>query len=168
MDIYTVITRAKNLLFRIPAFFIKKSFGSCGKKCEICRKPRFSGIKNIFVGNNVSFGSNILIMTTKAKVYIGDDVMFAPNVSIISGSHRIDLKGKPMAKIDELSEKLPENDQDIIFEGDNWVGTGAIILQGVIVHKGAVVAAGSVVTKDVPEYTVVGGVPAKIIKKRFD
>ncbi len=64
-------------------------------------------------------------------------------------------------------EKLPENDQDIILEGDNWIGANAIILKGVTIGYGSIVAAGAVVTKSVPPYSIVGGVPAKVIKPRF-
>lgn len=63
--------------------------------------------------------------------------------------------------------KLPENDAPVVFEGDNWIGANAMILKGVTVGEGAVVAAGALVTKDVPPYTVVGGVPARPVKDRF-
>ena len=56
---------------------------------------------------------------------------------------------------------------DIIIADDVWVGAGAIILSGVHIGQGAVVAAGAVITKDVPPYAIVGGVPAKVIKYRF-
>lgn len=55
----------------------------------------------------------------------------------------------------------------VIIEGDNWIGANAIILKGVTVGRGAVVAAGSVVIHDVPPYSIVGGVPAKVISERF-
>lgn len=54
-----------------------------------------------------------------------------------------------------------------IIESEVWIGQSAIILSGVVIGRGAIVAAGSIVTKDVPRYSVVAGVPAKIIRKRF-
>lgn len=93
--------------------------------------------------------------------------MFGPHVFMITGGHRMDVIGRYMKDI-RNDEKLPENDQNIVVEGDNWIGANAIILKGVTIGKGAVVAAGAIVTKDVPPYAVVGGVPAKIIKMRFD
>ena len=65
-------------------------------------------------------------------------------------------------------EKVPENDLPITLEGDSWIGARAILLKGITVGPGAVVAAGAVVTQDVPPYTIVAGIPARVIKHRFD
>lgn len=64
-------------------------------------------------------------------------------------------------------ESQPYAKGDIIVEDDAWIGYGAAILSGVHIGQGAVVAADSIVTKDVPPYAIVGGVPAKVIKYRF-
>lgn len=63
--------------------------------------------------------------------------------------------------------KLPENDQDVIFEGDNWIGMNVTVLKGVTIGRGCIVAAGAVVNKSTPPYSIVGGVPAKVLKMRF-
>lgn len=63
--------------------------------------------------------------------------------------------------------KLPENDQDVIFEGDNWIRMNVTILKGVTIGRGCIVAAGAVVNKSTPRYSIVGGVPAKVLKMRF-
>lgn len=123
-------------------------------------------LENVQCGNNVSLGSNNLFLTSRAKVLIGDNVIYGPNVTVITGDHRIDIKGKPMAEVTN-AEKLSENDQDVIFEGDNWIGANVTILKGVTIGVGAVIAAGAVVTKNVSPYSVWGGVPAKKIKERF-
>lgn len=62
---------------------------------------------------------------------------------------------------------MPENDKDVIIEDGVWVGCNVTILKGVHIGKGSVIAAGSIVTKDVPPYSIVGGNPAKVIKFRF-
>lgn len=146
--------------------FIKRAFGGCGKNVKISPECKFSGIQNIYVGNHVVVGAETMIMTTRAKVIFGDYVFFAPKVSVITGDHRFDILGKYMLEVGD-TDKSTEDDQDVIFEGDNWIGTGAIVLKGVTVGRGSIVAAGSVVTKSIPPYSIVAGIPAKVIKKRF-
>ena len=105
-------------------------------------------------------------MCKNAPVILGDNIMFGPGVMMITGDHRTDVIGKYMIEVTE-AEKLPENDAPIVIEGDNWIGANVTILKGVTIHEGAVVAAGAVVTKDVPAYAIVGGVPAKVLRCRF-
>ena len=145
---------------------IKKAFGKCGSNVRVSKGCEFSGIENIFVGNNVALGSGVKILTTRAKVSIGNDVMFGPNVTIITGDHRIDIPGRPMVSLTD-KDKLPENDQDVILDGDNWIGANATILKGVRIGYGAVVAAGALVNHDIPPFSIAGGVPAKVLKMRF-
>lgn len=85
---------------------------------------------------------------------------------MISGNHRIDIPGKYMSEVTDAMKRL-EDDQDVVIEDDVWIGCNAIILKGVTIGTGAVIAAGAVVTKDVAPYSIVGGNPAKLIRKRF-
>lgn len=82
--------------------------------------------------------------------------MVGPNCTIITGDHRIDIVGKYMSKV-TVAEKKSENDMPVVIEGDNWIGANVLILKGVTVGKGAVVVAGSVVTHNIPSYSIVGG-----------
>lgn len=140
--------------------------------CDECGKGVFIGRgvtgtwRNLRIGDDVSINENNLFLNTRAKVIIGNHVMFGPNVTCITGDHRTDISGRVMTSITE-SEKLPENDQDIIVKGDNWIGANSTILKGVTIGEGAIVAAGALVTNDVPPYSIVGGGPAKVIKYRF-
>lgn len=162
--IFDTIRRAWNKLVCVP---IKKgAFATCGKNVSLGRGSEFVGIGNMNIGNNVSIGMNNTFFSTRAKIIIGDHVMTGPDVTMVTGNHRIDVIGKYMDEIGD-SEKRAEDDEDIVLEGDNWLGANCVILKGVTIGAGAVVSAGAVVTKDVPPYSIVGGVPAKVIKMRF-
>lgn len=112
--------------------------------------------QNVTVGNNVYLGPNTMIVSTRAEVIMHDNIMFGPGVTIITGDHRFDILGRTMISITE-SEKLPENDKDVIINSDVWVGANVTILKGVTIGEGSIVAAGALVIKDVPEYSIVGG-----------
>lgn len=121
--------------------------------------------ENIQVGNDVSIGDGAIFLCSESKVIIGNKVMFGPNVTVVGGDHNTSMIGQFMY---DVHTKRPEDDQDVIFEDDIWVGSGAIILKGVRIGRGSIIAAGAIINKDVLPYTVVGGVPARIISKRFD
>ena len=160
---FRMFPKAYNRLIVCP--FKKSLCSRCGKKVIICQGGH-ADWGNMILGNDVSINSDCLFINSRAKVIIGDHVMLAPRVTVITGDHRIDIKEKFMTEVHD-DEKLPENDLDIVFQGDNWIGANSTILKGVHIGEGAVVAAGSVVTKDVPPYSIVGGVPARVIRKRF-
>lgn len=121
--------------------------------------------RNIEVGDDVSIGPGATFLASESKIIIGNKVLFGPNVTIVGGNHNTSIVGRFMY---DIHEKRPEDDQDVIIENDVWVGSGATILKGVRVGRGSIIAAGAVVNKDVLPYTVVGGIPAKIITLRFD
>ena len=159
--------RVSTLFYRVfTEPLIKNSFAACGKDVRVGQGSSFSGIDNIFVGDHSSCGAGTRILTTRAKVTVGNYVMFDPAVTIVLGDHRTDVLGKYMKEITD-ADKRPCDDLDVVIEDDVWVGTGAILLKGVTVGRGAVIAAGALVTRDVPPYAIVGGVPAKVIKMRF-
>ena len=165
--IYNIVILIGKVWNKFVVSPIKKSvLGGCGKNVTLGKNVKLSTPKNVFIGNNVAIGADARIMCTRAKVYIGDNVMFGPNVTCITGGHRTDIIGRYMISITD-AEKRSEDDRDIVFVGDNWVGSNVTILRGVTVGEGAVIAAGAVVTKDVPPYSIAGGVPAKVIKMRF-
>lgn len=106
------------------------------------------------------------MVASRSRIILGDHIVFGPKVSIRGGDHRIDLIGK---YIDEVYDtmKMPENDKDVILEGDNWIGMNVTILKGVTIGRGSIIAAGAVVNKSIPPYSIAGGVPAKILRQRF-
>lgn len=150
---------------KIQCYFYKKCFKSCGSNVYL--RPSSSDIKgigNISIGNNVSIPKGSTIYTTEANLTIKHNVIFGPRPTIITGDHRIDVIGKA---IFDSHEKLPENDADVIIEEDVWTGANVVILKGVTIGRGSVVAAGAIVNKSCPPYSIIGGVPAKVIKYRF-
>ncbi len=165
--IYRLFQKITSLFNKIIISPIKLgALGKHGKNCYLSKGVKLVGANNVYFGNDVSIGENSLFMSTRAKVIVGDHVMTGPNVTIITGSHRTDLIGRFLKSVKD-AEKLPENDKDVIFEGDNWIGANVTILKGVTIGEGAIVGSGSVVTKDVPPYSIGGGVPFKVIKMRF-
>lgn len=125
--------------------------------------------KLLSIGNGVHIGKHVHI---EANTEIGDYCLIANRVAII-GRHDHDFSaiGCPIRYTPWVgSKRFPSrfSDEKAVIESDVWLGYGAIILTGVTVGKGAIVAAGSTVTKDVANYSIVGGSPARVIGKRFD
>lgn len=118
-----------------------------------------------------SYGElNVVTFDFKTKLRIGSFVSIAQQVTfLLDVEHYIDHLSTFPWKVKMLGESTPEtfSKGDIVIDDDVWIGYGATIMSGVHVAQGAVIAAGAVVTKDVPAYAVVGGVPAKVIKFRF-
>ncbi len=134
-----------------------KSMGSSVFICNgfYCREP-----KNVSIGHHVYINHHVELVSDKCGLSIGNFVQIAPYVSMMNATHKYDRTDIPMF------EQKGYKTGKIVIEDDVWIGYRVIILPGVTVHKGAVVGAGAVLTKDVEAYTVVGGVPAKLIKYR--
>lgn len=133
---------------------IKTILGSYGEGVRVESPFTFNYGKNIHVGDNFFSNFNLTILDN-APVN-GDHVMVGPNVDIYAVTHPL----KPSARRNSISKALPVN-----IGNDVWIGGRVIILPGVTIGNNAVIAAGAVVTKDVPDNTLVAGVPAKPIRK---
>ncbi len=145
----------------------KHSMRYCGK--DVYLRPMSSDIKglwNLSVGDGTSIPKGATIYCTEAPCTIGRKVLFGPKPTIITGDHRIDLIGKYMTDV-TVDEKQPENDMPVTIGDDVWVGANVTILKGVTIGRGSVVAAGAVVTKSFEPYSIIGGVPARLLKMRF-
>ncbi|WP_321373622.1 DapH/DapD/GlmU-related protein [uncultured Draconibacterium sp.] len=154
------------IIDKFLAFFIKKAMGRCGQNVMI--KPTtsvFKGIENFYFSDNIRIARYAVIYSTLAKVYIGEKVDIAPYLKIMTGNHRFDKVGHFM--FDGDYEKRPENDKDVIIESDSWLGINVTLLSGITIGRGSVIAAGAIVNKSCPPYSVIGGVPAKVLKFRF-
>lgn len=138
----------------IRYFMVKNFINKCGKNVKIQTGVMLSPF--IEIGDNCEINENVRI---RANISIGDDVLIAPNVQLISINHEYKNKNISINKQGEIEGYIK-------IQNDVWIGTSAIILPNVILHKGSIIAAGAIVTKDVLEGTVVAGNPAKKIKNR--
>ena len=115
--------------------------------------------EGLVIGNHSNIGPYNYIGCS-GKITIGNNVMLGPRVSIYAENHVFD---NPALTIKEQGVQQME----VVIEDDCWIASNAVILAGVTIGKGSVVAAGAVVAESVPPFSVVGGVPAKIIKSRL-
>ncbi|KZY61031.1 transferase [Oleiphilus sp. HI0071] len=113
------------------------------------------GLKNIEIGNGTFINTNVRFGVPQALVRIGCNVNIGPSVMFETVSHDLQYK----EECGRVAFSKP-----ITVEDEVWIGANVVVTQGVTIGKGAVVAAGAVVSKDVAEFTLVGGVPAKVIK----
>ncbi len=134
---------------------LKKHLGSMGKDVWIAKTFNCDNGKNIHIGDNFTGNYNLTILDIR-EVYIGNHVMIGPNTLITTVGHPL----SPMGRRKHLGIAKP-----VTIGNDVWIGGNVTILPGITIGNNVVVAAGAVVTKDVPENCVVGGVPAKIIKE---
>lgn len=116
---------------------------------------RVFGDPDLKIGRNFYANAFCHLM---GDIEIGDNVLLGPKVTIWGRDHGL--------KKDQLICEQPHVKEKIIIGDDVWIASHAVVLKGVKIGKGAVVAAGAVVTKDVPEYAIVGGVPARVLKYR--
>lgn len=126
--------------------------------------------KRVHVGNDTYGQLNVINHSETCELHIGHFCSVAPEVLfVVCGEHATDRISTYPFKVRYGGIKYEAVSKGNIVIGDDvWIGVRSTILSGVTVGQGAVIAAGSVVTRDVPPYAVVGGVPAKIIKYRFD
>ncbi len=142
----------------IRILFFKIMFRKLGQHVFIDHGCYFRYPYQISIGNNVSINRKCSIFGSyydkSTLIVIGNNVAIAPEVKIFSASH------------DYQDISLPDYGEGIYIEDYVWIGGGAIILPGVKIGKGSVIGAGSIVTHDIPDWSVAVGNPARVIKKR--
>ncbi|MDE6953377.1 MAG: CatB-related O-acetyltransferase [Erysipelotrichales bacterium] len=145
------------ILRRIKGPFYKINYE---KDVQIAKSVNILNSKNIYIGEGTYINGNTFLFAGKnSKIIIGKNCLISYNVHLRTSTHNYLNK-------DVLIKEQGHSEHDIVIGDDVWIGFGAQIMSGVTIGNGAVIGAGSIVTKNVEEYAVVAGVPAKIIKYR--
>lgn len=171
----------RKLIHQIRYAFYKRVLGHCGKNVFFDKNIRLMRFRRnievddavmikegarlcccnpeakIRIGKNTTVGYNTFIFASRA-ITIGDDCLIAPFVYIIDSNHGISR--------DTSINRQPLECDPVTIGNDVWIASNVTILKGVKIGDGAVIGAGSLVTEDIPEYTVAAGTPARIIKER--
>lgn len=158
-----LLEKSEKVLVKIKTLNVNRTLGGGERKVGYPFVIR--GLKNIEMETPVSIGPGATIYTTGAKLKIKKHVITGPNLTIITGDHKY-IPGRWIDSV-KADEKEPYFDQDVIIEEDVWIGANVTILKGVTIGRSSIVAAGSLVIKDVPPYCIVGGIPAKVLKKKW-
>jgi maltose O-acetyltransferase len=137
---------------------VKRIFKSCGKNVNIERGASFGKGFDLEIGDNSGLGRYCHV---PSNIKIGKDVMMAPNVFVFHLNHSFEDTSIPM-RLQGVTQKEP-----VVIEDDVWIGRGVFIMPGKRIAKGSIVAAGTVVTKNFPEYSIIGGNPSQLIKSRL-
>ena len=155
---YAITLWGNRIINKTPSRHLRKAFyqmlgAKIGKNCFPCRRVEILLPKGLELEDGVSVGW-YAELDARGGIKVGHDTNISSHVKLITGSHDID---SPNFTADFLPIHIGHH---------CWIGTGAMILQGVKIGDGAVVAAGAVVTKDIEPWTIVAGVPARPIRNR--
>jgi maltose O-acetyltransferase len=142
---------------KIRRFICSRIFMKCGKDINVEKGANFGDGTEIEIGCNSGIGVNCML---QGQVKIGNDVMMGPEVLIFTQNHQFNRIDIPMNKQGHMPS------EPVVIGNDVWIGQRCIILPGVTIGNGTILAAGAVVTKDVPDWAIVGGNPGKIIRYR--
>lgn len=142
----------------------KSAYKTClvhhGANCKVGGNCSLSEPSHIHLGDNTYVNGGVLAASPGAHIRIGSNCMLSYGVHIRTEMHCHERTDVPM-------REQGHEESDIFIGDDVWIGYGAQVMPGVSIGDGSIVGAGSIVTKDVPSYVVVVGVPARVIKSRF-
>ena len=128
-----------------------------GKDCVIDHGSKFCSGQHLFMDDGAGLGINCQL---PEYTHIGKYVMMGPNCTVLAENHKFDRLDIPMGWQGHTESK------PFVIENDCWIGQNVLIMPGRTISTGTVVGGGSVVTKDFPPYSVIGGNPARILKMR--
>jgi galactoside O-acetyltransferase len=134
---------------------------SVGRRTSILENVLINANRGSVVVGNDSWLGPFCLLYGNGDIRIGDGVLIAGHTSINTVSHHAERVDIPISE--QGTEIAP-----VVIHDDVWIGLNAVILQGVTIGRGAIIGAGAVVTRDIPAWSVVCGVPAKVVRSRLD
>lgn len=143
---------------RLRSWACSHLFAECGTGVNVHRGASFGSGRNVRAGNHANLGLNVLI-NGRGGVFLGEHVLMGPDIIIYTGTHTFADPNTPI-------QRQPMQYAPVKIGRDVWLGARVIVLPGVTVGDGCVVGANSVVTNDLPPYTIAAGSPARVIKQR--
>jgi len=144
---------------RVRRIAFKIKVNKSGKNVNIGIGVQILGGKNIQTGSNIGINSNSVLGAHHGKITLGNNVIIGQNVVVRASDHKSESIEVPIIEQGQTGG-------EIIIGNDCWIGANSVITRNVKIGDHSVVAAGAVVTKDVEPFSIVGGVPSKLIKKR--
>ena len=144
---------------RLRGWYYSGLLARAGSNLRVAEHVLINSPCNVSVGDNCYVGTGVQLYPWNAPITIGSNVLVAAGVRMITRKHGFASLSHPMAK-------QGYTNAPIVVEDDVWIGFGAVILPGVTIGRGSIVGSNAVVTRDVEPYTIVGGVPARVIRPR--
>ena len=143
----------------VRRYICRGLFKHAGRNINVEQGAYFGSGSQISLGDNSGIGIDCQL---HGSIQIGNNVLMGPEVMIFTRNHRFDRLDIPM------SEQGNTADKPVVIGDDVWLGARAIVLPGVVIGQGSIIAAGAIVSKPVPDYAIVGGNPARVIRSRRD
>lgn len=137
----------------------KQIFEKCGKNVNVERMAYFGNGRHVIIGDNSGIGINAHILN---NTVIGRDVMMAPNCYMLESLHETSSTDIPMRWQGNINKH-----EQVIIEDDVWIGRDVMIIGSKVIKKGSIVGARCLLTKNFPEYSIIGGNPSVLIKSRL-
>ncbi|MFV8352513.1 CatB-related O-acetyltransferase [Flavobacterium sp. XS2P14] len=166
---FNILLNKKDFNYPVKIIDSKCNFESIGEGCVISEARCYG---EIVLGKFVTItGPGTIIKSLKEKIYIGSFTSIGQNVCIVDFNHFFGRVSSSFIShllfkesyLNDIQTKGP-----VIIGEDVWIGSNTVILPGITIGRGSIIGAGSIVTKDVPKYSVVFGNPAKIVSRRFE
>lgn len=144
---------------RLRGWYYSGLMAHAGSNLRVAEQVMINSPAHVSVGDNCYIGTGAQFYPWNAPITIGSNVLIAAGVRMITRKHGFANMSHPMAR-------QGYTNAPIVIEDDVWIGFGAVILPGVTVGRGSIVGSNAVVTRSVEPYSIVGGVPARLIRRR--